>query len=757
MKRELSRLGVLAVVAFLLTISGRTALNQPFDSNATVDVPTALTEDPMGSGGRLVPETSIVRLPGWLDSLNQLNDSPFFGPLTLLSPSARANQGSVAYLDHRQLMTEGGQPAPVLSDGEFVWGPNVEGFSVADSLKELDSPLVPFADHLALWTAYTSVNPQVLLTVLEIQDRLVTGSHRDWTADEIKDRISQVALSLARAYYQHMYSIGVRSGGATNAAAVLEAQDGALLQVDPRLPSGSFAVASVLGERMSVAELQTALSQDGRMSFSKVFGSLFPDSDPLSTSNDVSMLTVPPNSLLQLPFPQGAVWTFGGPHSWNGDNTPPFSSMDFFLRGGSCAAPPFYYSTASAAGSSQRPSNYSCWLEINHGGGWKTSYYHLRNTFNGSSIERNTIVGSIACETCAGGYATGPHVHWSLKYNGSYVSLEGTILSGWRVHVGSTAYTTGSLTRDGVQLDPYNSVLNDYHMYYPLEEHSLRFYGNGVNDIDRVKIQVDNPNNSNPGPPVDVGATDLTFEWWMKALPGENNAGAITCGANYHWIYGNTIFDRDRYNQVRTYGISMADGRITFGLTGNYTGSYTLCATSRVDDGAWHHIAVERRRSDGYLWIYVDGQLEAQANGPDGDISYPDNGTPDSYCGPSGDDACVNDPYLVIGAEKHGVGPGFPSYSGWLDEIRVSNTLRYASTFAPATSPFVTDGSTVGLYHLDEGAGDSANDVAGFPGGPGNGVRYFGGSPAGPIWSTDNPWTATTPTPFQLFFPFIGR
>lgn len=757
MKGIFTKLGVLAVVAVWLSISCGSTPDLRMESAGGNDLPMVLTDEAKGSGGGSAPPALIISSPGLVNSLNELNTSPFLESLSLLDFSTRMTHSPAGYLNRSPLMVEGDQPSPVLSDGEFVWGPNAEGFSVAEALSDRESPLAPFSDDLALWASYTSVNPRVLLTVLEVQDRLISEPHPDWAAEEIKTRISQTALSLAKAYYQHMYSVGVRSGNGSKAAAVVETADGGVLQVDPRIPSGSYAVAAVLGQRLSVADLQSALSSNARMSFPRVYGALFPESDPLSTSNDVSALTVPPTSLLQLPFPQGAVWTFGGPHSWNGDNTPPFSSMDFFLRGGTCAAPPFYYATASAAGSSQRPSNYSCWLEINHGGGWKTSYYHLRYTYTGSSIDRNGVVGSIACETCAGGWASGPHVHWSLKYNGSYVSLEGAVLSGWKVHVGSTAYSTGSLTRDGVTLDPYDSVLNDYHTYYPLNEHSLRFFGNGTNDIDRVKVQVDNPSNSIPGPPVDVGASDFTFEWWMKAPPGENNAGPITCGWNYHWIYGNTIFDRDRYNQVRTYGISMADGKIAFGLTGNYTGSYTLCGTSRVNDGQWHHIAVERRRSDGYLWLYVDGRLEAKADGPDGDISYPDNGTPDSYCGPTGDEVCVNDPYLVIGAEKHGVGPGFPSYSGWLDEIRVSNILRYGANFTRPNSPFTTDASTVGLYHFDEGAGDSLNDVSGYPGGPGNGKRFYGGSPAGPVWSTDNPWTATAPSPYRIFFPIVGK
>jgi len=269
---------------------------------------------------------------------------------------------------------------------------------------------------------------------------------------------------------------------------------------------------------------------------------------------------------------------------------------------------------------------------------------------------------------------------------------------------------------------------------------SLRFFGNGVNDIDRVKIQIDDPTNNNPGPPADVGATDFTIEFWMRANASENPAPAVSCGSTYGWITGNIVFDRDRFAQGRAFGISIGNGRFAFGINGDGTGTTTICGTTNVLDGQWHHVAVQRRRSDGWMWLFVDGNLGAQADGPDGDVSYPDDGVPGNFCG----GPCTNsDPYLVIGAEKHDVGPAsYPPYSGWVDEVRLSNTLRYAGNFTRPTQPFTPDANTVGLYHLDEGAGDVITDTSGAPGGPSNGVRRFGGSPAGPVWSTETPFPA---------------
>jgi hypothetical protein len=269
---------------------------------------------------------------------------------------------------------------------------------------------------------------------------------------------------------------------------------------------------------------------------------------------------------------------------------------------------------------------------------------------------------------------------------------------------------------------------------------SLRFHGNGVNDIDRVKIRVDDPLTDLPGPPADVGATDFTIEFWMRARAADNSAPPVACGANIDWIYGNILLDRDRYNQDRKFGLSIAGGRVVFGVSGDGAGDRTICGATGVLDDAWHHVAVQRRRSDGWMWLYVDGVLQSQANGPDGDISYPDDGVPGNFCG----GPCVNsDPFLVFGAEKHDAGSAFPSYSGWLDEVRLSTTLRYSANFTPSATPLVPDGLTAALYHLDEGAGDVIGDTSGASGGPSDGERRFGGSPAGPEWSSDTPFGVT--------------
>jgi hypothetical protein len=261
--------------------------------------------------------------------------------------------------------------------------------------------------------------------------------------------------------------------------------------------------------------------------------------------------------------------------------------------------------------------------------------------------------------------------------------------------------------------------------------HSLRFFGTGSDDVDRVKIRVDDPKTDSPGPPADVGATDFTIELWLRAASG-NRAKKASCRWNIAWIEGNIVVDRDRYNQGRKFGMSLAGGRVAWGVTNKAGVSRTICGTSDLRDGKWHHVAIQRRRSDGMLWVWVDGVLERRADGPNGNVSYPNSGKPGNYCG----GPCTNsDPFLVVGAEKHDAGSAYPSFHGWVDEIRLSTKLRYRTAFEPRAKAFALDKTTAALYHLNEGSGTKIHDAVGAS----PGIRRVGGDHSGPRWSSASP------------------
>ncbi len=262
--------------------------------------------------------------------------------------------------------------------------------------------------------------------------------------------------------------------------------------------------------------------------------------------------------------------------------------------------------------------------------------------------------------------------------------------------------------------------------------YSLRFYGHGVSDIDRVKIAID------PHVPANVG-NDFTIEFWLKALAAENTSPSCAPG-DVNWIYGNVVLDRDIYGEgdYGDYGISLAGGYIAFGVAQG-SNAQTICGATNVADGNWHHIALTRESATGQMRIFIDGNLDSTGNGPTGDISYR-NGRSTSY--PN------SDPYLVIGAEKHDAGSSYPSFSGFLDELHISTAVRYTSNFSPPSAPFTADAQTAALYHFDEGpAGACTGTITDDIGSSSGQCRHGGSAPAGPVYSSDTPFTPPDTTP----------
>lgn len=292
----------------------------------------------------------------------------------------------------------------------------------------------------------------------------------------------------------------------------------------------------------------------------------------------------------------------------------------------------------------------------------------------------------------------------------------------------------------------------------------MQFLGYGVNDIDRVKIQIDDPNlTTEPPRPADIGATDFTLEFWMRTTLGGNSSPEINC-QNYNWISGNILIDRDRFNLGRSFGLSLSQGELNFGIEGNDGFTHTVCSENNieglpntpypainVDDGQWHHVALQRQMVTGLLWIYIDGQLRAKSDASlaaltSGDISYPDDGLAEIACYYGGESlvACdQSDPYLVLGAEKHDANPlNYPPYLGLLDELRISNILRYGrgadeNTYSVPTEKFIPDNNTLALYHFDSNMGSQLLDAMGQSHGD---IRFGsdGVGPTGPIWQDDD-------------------
>ena len=229
---------------------------------------------------------------------------------------------------------------------------------------------------------------------------------------------------------------------------------------------------------------------------------------------------------------------------------------------------------------------------------------------------------------------------------------------------------------------------------------SLRFFGTGSGQVDRVKIPIDSA--------VNVGATDFTIEVWIHGNEADNDP-AGSCGTGEAaWITGNIFIDRDVFNggDRGDYGLSLYDGRVAFGATRGSSGS-TICGGPQRPR---RRLAPRRRHPPGLPTAASSSTSTANST------PRPPPAAPPATS-PTGSDASTeypdSDPYLVLAAEKHDAGSGFPSFDGYLDELRLSTNLRYAGNFTRPAGPFSPDGNTAALYHFDEGSGTTANDELG--------------------------------------------
>ena len=119
----------------------------------------------------------------------------------------------------------------------------------------------------------------------------------------------------------------------------------------------------------------------------------------------------------QLPFPCGQVWA-GQTRS----NHSPQRSVDFNR------ADDYGDSVVAAAGGTvtrvgnEGNTSYGRWIEIAHGGGWRTRYAHLSAQLVsvGQNVKRGQTIGRVGST----GGSTGPHLHFEERLNGSAVSAQ---------------------------------------------------------------------------------------------------------------------------------------------------------------------------------------------------------------------------------------------------------------------------------------------------------------------------------------------
>lgn len=301
---------------------------------------------------------------------------------------------------------------------------------------------------------------------------------------------------------------------------------------------------------------------------------------------------------------------------------------------------------------------------------------------------------------------------------------------------------------------------------------SLRFFSDANLDpslIQRVRFVIGQNGEATDlqlpmdlGDPADSANGSFTIEFWLLGSKADNTTGSGCQSDADSWIGCGIVIDRDINGtspSFADFGLSVCgDGMVRAGVRSDAGGAGACSSGADVLDDSWHHIALTRDGATGALCLFIDGTQGGCAPGPAGSASYDDRRSDGS---PNGQDAT-----LVLAAEKHGFSNA--GFTGWLDEFRFSDTVRYAPCgdgspcFAPPVQPFTTDADTVGLFHFDAAPGFACDcagpltplDQAGTcvwdsSGRFAHGECRFGttNGNAGPVYSAETPFAAPPSIP----------
>jgi len=154
--------------------------------------------------------------------------------------------------------------------------------------------------------------------------------------------------------------------------------------------------------------------------------------------------------------------------------------------------------------------------------------------------------------------------------------------------------------------------------------------------------------------------SDWTIECWIRMTEGTSRTVLNKDGQAGTFYPGYTFYTN-------------SSKQIIFGVGGSAGNWITVTRSSAIADNTWYHLAAVKNGST--VTFYVDGTSAGTATW----VGYNDRSQP-----------------LNIGYETNGT-----YMYGHIDEVRISNSVRYTTTFTPSTSAFVNDANTLLLLHMN--------------------------------------------------------
>jgi murein DD-endopeptidase MepM/ murein hydrolase activator NlpD len=359
----------------------------------------------------------------------------------------------------------------IIPDSELVNSPSNASFDVtafvqqkngylSSYFQEVDGITLSGADVVSRIALEYSINPRLLLTLLEWQSSWVTNPNPDEETLYYPMKIYEIGSE--GLYQQLSYTSNLLNEGyylwKINAIGAWNLRDNTILQAEPTINPGTAGVLNLMQYLANAEEWERAISDGGIFTlYSSFFGYPFVYAYEPIIPVDLAQPT------LQLPFEVGDIWSFtGGPHGgWNSGSA--WAALDFAPPGEALGCfPSNAWVVASAAGEIVYSDHGAVIQDLDGDGIWQTSwsilYMHIDSWERvdvGTYLEAGDRIGHPSCE---GGFSTGTHLHIARRYNGEWIAADGElpfVMDGW-VSSGYGVEYNGFLTKGNQTLEAWN-------------------------------------------------------------------------------------------------------------------------------------------------------------------------------------------------------------------------------------------------------------------------------------------------------------
>jgi len=359
----------------------------------------------------------------------------------------------------------------IIPDSELVNSPSNAGFDVAAFIQARNGFLVSYSEEVdgvvtsgieiveRVALEY-SVNPRLLLTVLEYQSGWMTKSNPDQ-----ETRLYPMGfydIWLEGLYLQLASAADLLNSGyylwKANEISIWTLTDETVIEADPTINPGTAGVLNLMRCLTNKYGWDRAITEGGiKSQYESFFGNAFLYAYEPMIPED---LTQP---AFQLPFETGDVWSFtGGPHGGWGSGSA-WAALDFAPPGEALGCfPSDTWVVAVTSGVIVYSNDGMVIQDLDGDGVWQTGwsilYMHIDSTNRievGTMIEAGDRIGHPSCE---GGYSTGTHLHIARRYNGEWIAADSDtpfVMDGW-VPLGYGIEYNGYLTKGDLILEAWD-------------------------------------------------------------------------------------------------------------------------------------------------------------------------------------------------------------------------------------------------------------------------------------------------------------